>query len=128
MTETTDTAPVLAMEARRAAAICANDPDALEALLTDDFVYTHATGFSEGKAAYIDRVRSGVVRYQRLETRDVKARRHGGCVILDGSAEFGYARSDGASGVIHSLFMATWVETADGWRLAGYASTPLPAA
>lgn len=125
MNATTDTAPVLDMEARRLEALCANDPDAVAALLTDDFVYTHATGFSEGKTAYIDRMRSRSVRYHGLETRDVKARRYGGCVILDGISKLGYARSDGASGVIHSLFMATWVETASGWRLAGYASTPI---
>jgi ketosteroid isomerase-like protein len=127
LTETVESTPVLAMEDRRCAAINANDADALEALLTDDFVYIHGNGFAEGKAAYVDRMRSGDVRYQRLETRDVRARRHGGCVILDGAVEFGYARSDGVSGVMRALFMATWVETAAGWRLAGYASTPLPA-
>jgi len=127
MTETAETAPVLAMEARRRAAIGANDPDALEALLTDDFIYIHGTGFAEGKAPYIDRLRSGAVRYRDLEARDVRARRHGGCVILDGALKLGYARTDGVSGVMQTLFMATWVETPNGWRLAGYASTPLPA-
>lgn len=125
MTEAAETALVLAMEARRRAAICANDPDTLEALLTDDFVYIHGTGFAEGKAPYVDRLRSGGVRYQRLETRDVRARRHAGCVILDGAVEFGYVRADGVSGTMRALFMATWVETSEGWRLAGYASTPL---
>jgi ketosteroid isomerase-like protein len=125
MTGALDDAPVLAAEQRRREAVCANDTDVLDHLITDDFVYIHSTGFSEGKAAYLDRMRKGVARYVRLDTRDVSVRRHGACAIVDGVVDLGYERSDGVSGVVTALFMAVWVETDGAWRLAGYGSTPL---
>jgi hypothetical protein len=116
-------ADLMATEARRRAALLAGDADTLDAILTDDFLYVHSTGFAEGKAPFLDRMRNKLSRFTGLKAWGEKVRQHPGCAIMDGSVDMPYEAIDGSSGEIKALFVATWIQTPGGWRLAAYAST-----
>lgn len=65
-------------------ALIRQDKDALDRLLADDLVYTHAGGKSETKAAYIASVTTGPSRYESFEKSDIKIRVYGDIAILTG--------------------------------------------
>ena len=64
--------------------IMASDLAALDAMLTEDFTYTHNTGFIEGKAAYLGRIADGTVRYSDGERVSHDTRIHGAAGIMTG--------------------------------------------
>jgi hypothetical protein len=49
---------IRSLEGRRYQAMIDGDADTLEQLLGDGLVYTHSTGTSDGKAAYLEAVRA----------------------------------------------------------------------
>lgn len=114
---------LMATETRRRTALLAGDADTLDQILTDDFLYVHSTGFAEGKAPFLNRMRKKLSRFTSLKAWDEKVRRYPGCAVMDGSVDMPYEAIDGSSGEIKALFVATWIETPAGWRLSSYAST-----
>jgi ketosteroid isomerase-like protein len=120
-----DISPILAVEEKRRAALDSNDADTLGGLLLEDLVHIHNNGMAEGREAYLDRIRSGTVRYLNLQVSKFTVRRHGQSAIADGQISFDLELPNGSRRTFESHFMQAWVETADGWRLGGYASAPL---
>lgn len=116
-------ADLMATEAKRREALLAGDADTLDRMLTDDFLYVHSTGFGEGKAPFLKRMRKGLSRFTALTAWDEKVRLYPGCAIMDGQVDMPFEAIDGSQGEIKALFVATWVQTPEGWRLASYAST-----
>ncbi|HEY3697078.1 nuclear transport factor 2 family protein [Phenylobacterium sp.] len=115
---------VLEADDRRRAATMAGDADALEALLTPDFTYTHNTGFREGRAAYVARVRNRQVEYVSMERLFAGVRVHGGVALVDGLASMtNRAPPAGPLRTSKTLYLAVWVLSNGQWRMAAYAST-----
>lgn len=117
-----DIAPIVAADEKRRAAINANDAAALAPLLAEDLVYIHSNGLTEGREAYLDRVRSGPGRYQNLKVSDFTVRRRGDSAVCDGAVCFEYGAPGGKPIVVDARFLAVWRRDGDAWRLAGYAS------
>ena len=53
------------------------DIGALEALLADDLLYCHSSGNCESRAEFLDSLRSGRMRYRKLEILRLDTRREG---------------------------------------------------
>jgi len=84
---------ITAQEAQRAedaryAAQTSNDFAAMDALFGADLVYNHASAVVDDKAAYIESMRSGNVKYRVMKRSNVKARTYGCIAILTGDADF----------------------------------------
>lgn len=115
---------VLAADDRRRAATQAHDVATLEAIMTDDFTYTHFNGFREGRDGYVDRVRGRAVEYVSLDRRDAKVRIFGDVAVIDGLASMTYRpRTMPEPLVSHTLYLAVWRRYAGAWRIEAYAST-----
>jgi ketosteroid isomerase-like protein len=93
------------------------DADTTEGLLTDDFIGIGPVGFQLPKSAWLQRLTSGDLRYDRLELSELTTRTYASCAVTT-------ARCD-ASGTAqgHPLPEATRVtlvaiQNDGGWRLA----------
>jgi ketosteroid isomerase-like protein len=65
-------------------ALIRQDKAALDRLLADDLVYTHAGGKTQNKAEYITSVTTGPSRYESFNQTDTKIRVYGAVAILSG--------------------------------------------
>ena len=110
--------------AARTAALVAGDVDSLRQMLSDDFVYTNASGIVFDKNAYLEfYVISGQMRWHSQELHDIRLRVHGSAAIvtcrIHDQASFRGARFD-------AWFRSTqvFVNQAGQWRyLAGQTTT-----
>ena len=64
-------AAVRAAELARFKAQTTGDLKALDALLGDELVYTHSSAAVDSKASYVESMRSGALKYQTIEPRDI---------------------------------------------------------
>jgi hypothetical protein len=78
----------LRAEDARYAAQTANDFAAMEKLFGPDLVYIHSSAVVDDKAAYIESMRSGEVKYRSMKRSNVKVRTYGCIAILSGDADF----------------------------------------
>lgn len=141
--ELSDRAAVLSAEQARVRAVLAGDLPALDALLSDDLVYTHLSGRVEGKRAYVagltERVAHHDLQLQDLDVRLYEDLRFGPCgealetqvvgamAVLTGTYRFeasvppsaGARRYDGR-------VTQVWRLTPRGWKLTASHGCPLP--
>jgi hypothetical protein len=82
-------AEVLQVESQRVQALLQVDVAALDRILSNDLTYTHASAAVNTKAEYIERVKSGQLKYEMIEQRDVNVRVYGNTVILTGVSKQG---------------------------------------
>jgi len=78
----------LRAEDARYAAQTGDDFAAMEKLFGADLVYIHSSGAVDDKAAYIESMRSGTVKYRSMKRSNVKVRTYGCIAILSGDAHF----------------------------------------
>ena len=77
-------AVVAALEERRLAATVAADLQALDELLSDDLVWTHANGNSDSKAEWMHKVGSGKIKYHSFTFEEKRYREFDGTVVING--------------------------------------------
>jgi hypothetical protein len=115
---------VLDVQHRRFEAMVEADYDRLETMLADDLTYAHSTGAEETKGEFMSRLRSGSVRYLRLEPADVVARVYGDAAVVTGAARMQAAA--GPQEVEMTLrFIEVYVRRQDEWKLTAWQSTRL---
>jgi ketosteroid isomerase-like protein len=110
------TREVLAAEERRCAAIAAEDWDALDEIVADDFVYTHSVGTTEDKKSWIAGIKT---RRRAVEHDEVSVRSFGDVALLSGSSVYRYAepfRGDSHYGAILDV-LQVWVRRPAGWQM-----------
>ena len=129
MTVPTDkaAAEVLAADEARCAAMIAQDYDALGKLLADDLVYTHSTGVTDTKAAYLAALQSGKYRYKAARAEGVTVRVHGTIALLNGRG-FIEIDVDGVPKSLAYVFVSVWVRMPAGWQMTALQSTAAPKA
>lgn len=116
---------VKAAEMARFAAQTTNDFKALDALLGDDLVYTHSSAAVDGKASYIESMRSGAVKYESIEPRDLKIRVYGTTAVITGEGRFKVtARGQALDNQLR--FTDVWVLRDGRWQMVSWQSTRLP--
>ncbi len=116
---------VLARDDARYAAMIGGDFAALEEVLADALSYCHSTGAVESKAQYLDALRSGRVRYLRMDRELARFHAWTDCAVMQGAVDV-TAQVDGSPYRTRAAFTSTWVREDGSWKLAAWAATALP--
>ena len=117
---------ILGLEDRRFAAMIAEDFGALEALVHDDLVYTHAHGGGDTKASWLEGMRLRKTRYRSIVPSGRKARLHGDVALVNGRVDY-ELESAGQKRSLRLVFLAVWARTPQGWKFVAWQTTPRPA-
>lgn len=78
----------IAAEDARYAAQMREDFAAMDKLFGEDLVYIHSSALVDGKASYIELMRSGEVHYRAMKRDEVTVRTYGCIAIITGHANF----------------------------------------
>jgi ketosteroid isomerase-like protein len=100
------------------------DAKALERLLSNDLVYVHSYGLIEGKAEYIQQVRSGARKYDSIDHEAMIVHVSGDTAIV--SAKLHLRGANGSTPFDHFvLVMHTWIRRHSRWEMVGHQATAL---
>jgi ketosteroid isomerase-like protein len=116
---------VLATEDERYRAMVDGDLTTLDRLLADEVSYAHSSGVRDTKDQYLAKLRSGYYDYHRIDHPVERVEVLGDTAIVVGRMTADLT-VDGTRKTIDNLALAVWTRTDAGWRLLGYAPTPLP--
>ena len=120
----TDLEIVSVLEDARITAMCTQDDETLERLLSDDLVYTHSSGSVDTKETFLHSVRNGPVQYKTIERSEDSVRLVGDTALFSGRAaihlEFGGHPVD-----LDLRYLAVWVQVDGTWRFEAWHSTPV---
>ena len=108
---------VLAAEEGRCAAIAADDWDALDRIVADDFFYTHSTGTTQTKAEWIEMMhgRRKAVEHEGLVVRPLSD----DVALLSGGSVYRYAepfQGDSHYGSVLDV-LQVWVRRDGEWKI-----------
>lgn len=117
---------MLALEDERFGAMIARDFARLQLLVHDDLMYTHSSGVVDGKASWLDSMKSGRVKYKKANCTERKVRLYGDTALITGRAVID-AEIGGQAKTLRLLFLNAWTKSPRGWQFVAWQSTPLPA-
>ena len=117
---------ILALEEERFGAMIARDFPRLQLLVHDELMYTHSSGVVDGKASWLDSMKSGRVKYKKAQCTERKVRMYGDTALITGRAQI-EAEIGGQPKTLKLLFLNAWTKTPQGWKFVAWQSTPLPA-
>ncbi len=120
-------ADVLAAETRRFAAMVSVDMTTLDALLSDDLVYTHSTGRVETKAQFLESLKAGTNKYKGVDRSDIRVRMYGDTAVVTGAAVL-QVETAGNPMSLPIRYTDVYVKSATGWRMVTWQSTRIPQA
>ena len=117
---------ILALEARRIAAMTAQDMVTLDAILADDLSYTHSSGHSDTKSSFMELVSNPGAhgRYKSVEYAHAEVVPLGDTAIVRGRAQItleGYAGAPDRSYPV--LFVDVYERRSGRWRLVAWQAT-----
>lgn len=118
---------VLAADEARYQALYCQDISALEKMLVENYLHTHATGKIDDKADFLTSIAAAKYRFVNAERSEQKVRVAGPVAILSGMTKTTLDLS-GVTKVIANAFVTVWVQDGDGWRLLHWQATMLPQA
>jgi hypothetical protein len=113
------------LEDRRYRAMLDADITILDALCSDDLIYTHSKGDHDDKRSYLDKVGSRHFTY--LEITHPADR----ILVVDGAAlvtgRMTASVSVAGRGIVHvdNRYLAVWVREHGGWKFVAYQPTPI---
>ncbi len=116
---------VAADEQRFAAAVDA-DVATLQNLLADDLVYCHSGGDCEGKASFIESLRSGALDYEFIRPEKPTVTALGDAVILNGAAIARFSRNGSPMREAKLGYTDVFVWRDGRWQLVAWRSIGLP--
>jgi ketosteroid isomerase-like protein len=116
---------IIDLDQKRMHAMAQKDITTLNALLSDDLVYTHSTARLDTKQSLIGAMESGRTVYTAVEPFDVKAQDLGDAVVLTGSARIG-VMSNGNPVSFRVRFTDVYANKGGQWQMVTWQSTRLP--
>ncbi len=116
---------VIALDKQRMDAMAKKDIAALNALISDDLIYTHSTARLDTKQSLIGNMESGSTVYTSVVPSDVKAQDFGGTVVLTGSCKIG-VMSQGRPNSFGVRFTDVWANNGGKWQMVAWQSTRTP--
>jgi ketosteroid isomerase-like protein len=122
---TTTRSDVSETHALRFLAMLQNDVQALDRLLADDLVYIHSAAELETKQQFLERLRSGALRYRAIEPSETVVRTYGPVALVTGRAKM-KVTSAGADRDLDIRYTSVYRLTADRWQLVSWQSTRVP--
>ena len=117
---------VAALDTAYQAAVAANDAEAMDRILADDFILVNGKGMTFTKADLLREAREKTVIYERQDDSQQTVRVWGNTAVV--TALLWLKGTTGGKPIERKLwFSDTYVRTPAGWRYAfGQASLPLP--
>ena len=116
---------VIALDAQRMTAMSQGDVGTLNALISDDLIYTHSSARLDTKQSLIENMQTGKTVYTAVVPSDVKAQDCGDAVILTGVARISVKSGDNAMN-FGVRFTDVWVNKGGNWQMVTWQSTRLP--
>jgi hypothetical protein len=122
MSDDTDLEMVEVLEDARITALCEQDAETLERLLSDSMVYVHSTGLVDTKRSFLDHVHNGPIQYRSFERRNVEAyAATDSAVVIRGEAA-AQVEFDGNPLELDFRYLAVWVKHDGAWRFEAWQS------
>jgi len=96
-------------------------------VLADSLTYTHSTGAVDTKASYIDSVKTGKAKYEKIEydQLDVRVLTQDTAIAIC-RAKMMSMQKDGKVGPTHLSFLHVFVKGKAGWQMVAHQSAKLP--
>ena len=116
---------VIDLDKQRMDAMAKKDLATLNALISDDLVYTHSTARLDTKKSLIANMESGSTVYTSVVPSDVKAQDLGDTVVLTGSCRIS-VMSQGRPNSFGVRFTDVWANKGGQWQMVTWQSTRLP--
>lgn len=125
MAQTTNTArtTIQDLEDRRYEAVLHQDYETLEGLYHPDLVYGHTGGNRDSLQKYLAKLRTGALRYHRIDhpVEDI-------ILLGDTAIVIGQMNADltvgGTSKTMHNSCLAVWTKDTGAWKFVAYQPTP----
>jgi len=115
---------VKALDERRRAATIAADLDALDEILADDLVWTHASGHSDSKSEWLAKVGSGKVKYHSFVFEETRYRAYEGAVVMNGRGSTSVHHHGGIDTFRMSV-TAVYAKSGPSWQLVAMQVTKI---
>ena len=116
---------VIALDAQRMTAMSQGDIGTLNALISDDLIYTHSSARLDTKQSLIENMQTGKTVYTAVVPSDVRAQDCGDAVVLTGVARISVKSGDNAMN-FGVRFTDVWVNKGGNWQMVTWQSTRLP--
>ena len=116
---------VRTLDARRFDAMVKGDTAALDGLLADDLVYTHASGKVDSKASFLDDIKTGQLRYKVIRPEDPKLSVYGDTAVATGLAAV-EVNNHGQELNMKLRYTDVWVNRGGKWQMVAWQATRLP--
>lgn len=116
---------VLAADEARYQALYAQDIAALDNLLVDDYVHTHANGKVDDKAAFLASIRAAKYRFVNAVRTDQRVRILGSVAVLNGKTKT-EIETGGEFKVMNNAFVTVWTLVNSELKLIHWQATKLP--
>jgi ketosteroid isomerase-like protein len=114
------------LDADRFAAMVKGDVAALDGLLADDLVYTHASGKVDSKASFLDDIKAGLLRYKVIRPEEPNLRVYGDTAVATGLAAV-EVNNHGQELNMKLRYTDVWVNRGGKWQMVAWQATRLPA-
>jgi ketosteroid isomerase-like protein len=116
---------IIDLDKKRMTAMAQKDIATLNALLSDNLVYTHSTARLDTKQSLIGNMESGSTVYTAVEPSDVKAQDFGDTVVLTGACRISVL-SQGRPNSFTVRFTDVYANKGGSWQMVAWQSTRLP--
>ncbi len=121
------TSAIREAEQQRCAAMVANDPAALDAILDPRLHFAHANGGVDDKGLYLTKMASGRIVYTAIDwSEDIVTPLADDVAMLTGRMETAVT-VEGNAKLLKNRVISVWGRSAGKWRLIAFQSTPLAA-
>lgn len=116
---------IKAAERQRCAAMIANDPAALAAVLDDALQFHHSNGLVDDKPAFLAKLAAGRIRYTGIAwSEEIVTALGGDAAMLTGRMITNVA-VEGVDRQLNNRVLTVWRSGNDAWRLLAFQSTPI---
>ncbi len=116
---------ILSLERDRYDAMERADISALDAVLAEELIFTHASGKIDSKETFLKALASGGLDYRAIRTEDLEVRSYGALAVITGKSILDInVRGDARYLVLR--FTSVWVQKPTGWQIVAYQSTRPP--
>jgi ketosteroid isomerase-like protein len=116
---------IIDLDKKRMEAMAKKDIATLNALISDDLVYTHSTARLDTKQSLIGNMEAGSTVYTSVVPSDVKAQDLGDTVVLTGSCRISVI-SQGRPNSFGVRFTDVYANRDGQWQMVAWQSTRLP--
>jgi len=106
----------------RREAMVSGNLDRVAGMLSDNLVWTHSSGKTDGKESFLKTIESKTVIYQSLEVENHTISRHGDVMIYYGSL-IGSAIVDGKVKNLRNRFLSVWEKSGTSFEMLAWQST-----